>query len=171
MPMPDFTNLFLDRFAICNAEIAGADHVNRVAPLEINPSNNRLPMLYTMPDIATTIKRTVADVQLTRDYLITGLVKAVALDKRGAIEGDSELVMRALDFEHLVMDYYLSHPRLHTASLDELAFIAPGQQAQIVSSSVITLDRIIGDNQPKRPAYAGILMRLRTVVQYRVLSE
>ncbi len=170
MTMPNFTSGLLDRFELCNREIAGVAHVNRVAPLLINPSNNMLPMIYMMPDTAATVQQSRAYVRITRDYLLTGLVKAVALDRRANVLGDSELVGAAIDFEAAVMGYYLQHPRLHTATLGFYTYLAPDQDIQITSSQVITLGEIGGDQEPKRPAYVGILIRIRTVVQWKAVG-
>jgi hypothetical protein len=180
MTMPNFTSSLLDRFELCNHEIAGVAHVNRVAPLLINPSNSMLPMIYMMPDTAATVQQSRTYIRITRDYLLTGLVKAVALDRRANVLGDSELVGAAIDFESAVMGYYLQHPRLHTSGLPLAVpptsplpmhtYLAPDQDIQIASSQIITLGEIGGEQEPKRPAYVGILIRIRTVVQWKAVG-
>jgi hypothetical protein len=178
MPIPDFTNELLDRFEICNGEISTVGRVNRVAPHLVNPSNTHLPLIYTMPDRVATFKRSEGLLEVTRDYLLSCLVKATSLDRREPISGDSELVTAALNFEYLVLDYYARHPRLHTDGVPvgpPLSFyhrLAPERGIEVVSSEVTGFGQVPPDKnnqlEAPRPAYVGVLVRIRTACYCKV---
>lgn len=125
MAFPDFETLTVARLALCLAEIPGIARVFAQAPSQPIPDSELPAAMVLVGAMQGAIPAVTAGNQtVTRTYVVRLLIaplQAAGIDY--ANDGAAALT-ELLPFFAKIRDYLLSHPRLNTASLGALAYMA-----------------------------------------------
>lgn len=159
--MIDHLNLILDRLQLNHAEITYSAslspirHVYRLLPVGA-VAWGRWPFVYVEPGQETYS-------WVNESYLdVTGALTIVFVygpseNDTPDTDGESQQTNALLTIRQAFRLYYFTHPRLHTASLGNLAGLQPGRPVLLGSSRPVTLTPETNEMKaPRSPQLRGL---------------
>jgi hypothetical protein len=162
----------LDRLQLCHLELSSSagipnDGVFRTFPLGNVPWSS-FPFLMVAPGGAQYTYPSKGYVDIRRDFTITVVISPRTGDT--GQDGESQAVIDGEGIEIALINYYISHPTLSTASLSGLVHL---EGVLMLSSRGVILSPDLPDNKTnKTPEYIGVQVVLATMIrQYIENSE
>ncbi len=153
----------LDRLEICHKEIsseAGLAGVFKTFPLG-NVPWDKIPFLMVSPGPAQYSYPAKSYVDIQRNFTMTVVVSPRTQDT--GLNGESKAVLDSVTIENVLLNYYISHPRLATATLADLPHL---DGILMLSSRGVILEGGQPDAKTgKYPEYAGVQIVVATMIR------
>jgi hypothetical protein len=157
------TATILDRLQLCNLEIAGIKRSWRLPPTK-PIGDPDLPGVFNIPGemLLASPSRAPGFYLLTRRFIVRVLVSQSGVAALDSSDEGSRILADVVPYLDACAEYYVGHPRLHTATLPELAgvmddvtFLDDGPRAGLLG--------------PDGTQYAGFNFVL-TISEYRSIT-
>lgn len=171
--MVNYLDTILTRLRLCHLELVAVTPTTfslktayKLIPLGQVAWDN-WPFAFVTPGDATYTYPAPDTVEIRQSLLVTIIVSPRNADTIDSA-GNSEALLAAVTLQNSFIDYYLTHPDLHTASLGALGYLVNCLPA---SSRPVVLEA-----EPQKPGgpkneYAGVQITLRTLIKHTISNS